>query len=192
MIEFEGTIEIGIGVKNYLRDGTSIEVIEKDKIDLAESAGDTAKHEAIHAAATNPENVELVSIIPGPGYYGITKLKHFDEVAAVAPHAYHMSGTGWDTFLVEVNGGNVDGSSAVARSRLRNEGQFIDVLSRRLEKVKSMDGKEVRKVHDYVTKGSEVEIKIKKPNGEFESHIKSDVRERLIVDFTNDVIGVAA
>lgn len=184
MREIETRIEASVGDKKYLTNGSTLEVIDSDELELSNYASNTSQHEATHTAATSPENIELVSIIPGPGYLGITKLKKFDSVAAAAPHAFGMDGTDWDTYLVEANGGSITGNSAAARSRLKNEDEYIDVLSRRLEKVKSMNGNEVKKVRDYVTKGHSIELKITKADGEqivINEKIKGEI---VIVDFT--------
>lgn len=122
-------IEIQIGKKEYLPNGTTIESRIINPLALADSFSDTSNHEALHAV-TAPTKVEFVSIIPGPGYLGVTKFSSFDAAAAAAPHAHRKSGTGWDTMLIEMSGGSIEGASAETHSKLANKSKHIEVLSR--------------------------------------------------------------
>lgn len=64
-------------------------------------ASSVATHETEHAvtAIVNGTPVESVTIIPGPGYNGLTKLARPDPIAAVAPHANGRDGTSHDVLL---------------------------------------------------------------------------------------------
>lgn len=178
-------IETQIGRKEYLPDGSIVESRIINPLILADNYSDTAYHEALHAA-TAPRKVEMVSIVPGPGYLGITKFSSFDAAAAAAPHAHGKSGTSWDTTLIAMQGGSVSGASAEAKSRLAGKGEHVEAVARRLEVVKSMSGGEVREIMRRVDVGEEVEITITSASGEKEIKTEEGVRgEIIIVDFTN-------
>ena len=106
-----------IGVPVGRADGSFV-VFERRRKTLKRGGGGTARHEARHAVAAeaNGTRVVFASIIPGPGYLGITQLSAFDAIAAAAPHAHGDSGTGHDVSIIEHAGESVGAAGAAAKN----------------------------------------------------------------------------
>jgi hypothetical protein len=94
-----------------------------------EGVGKTAKHEIAHAyvAFSNGTGIKLVSIVPGPGYAGITVLKSADMYAAAASTAGGHSGDGHDKAIVESSGIDLSHATSVA-SRIMSGKKFEMLL----------------------------------------------------------------
>ena len=112
---------IGIKDKWYSNNGFQISAKSKEQGQNRSKivAGRIARHEAKHAFP-NPDNVKTVTIIPGPGYFGLTELHIPDPVAALAPHATGEDGTGHDVVVASFMTNDVSSAENVAR-RLTNE-----------------------------------------------------------------------
>lgn len=182
---------IGLNEKRFLTDGSTIESRVDNPMKLANFASDTAVHESLHAG-TAPEKVKRVSIIPGPGYLGITEFSQFDAPAAAAPHHRGMSGTSWDEYLILANGHSPEAAGAAANARLVGKDEHINILSRRLEAEKTLTGRQVVETMNRVENGEEVVIKIKRKNGDTEILNKKGVKENIIVEFLTEELPQAA
>ncbi len=178
--------EVRIGEKEYLPDGTLVEASVVNPLPQANAYTNTSMHEALHAGKS-PSIVESVSIVPGPGYLGITKFSSFDSAAAAAPHAHGMDGTGWDEMLIEARGQSVGAADAEAKSKLARKGKHIEVLARYLQARKTISGNEVRQVMDRVDRGEEVEITVTTPTGGSETRIEKGVREEVVIFDLKDI-----
>lgn len=156
--------------------------------------GDTAIHEATHAvpAAINGTPIEQVSIIPGPGYLGITKLGRPDAISALAPHATGASGTGHDVFIASLMVPNISSAENVARSIVYNNKEKINEVATDLEENKTMSGSQVKAAMDRVDKkkveGDKATVFIKNPDG-FEQRIPDlDIRDGIVILPTDNMI----
>lgn len=136
--------------------------------------GSTSVHEAIHTvtAEVNGTPVKSVTIVPGPGYSGLTELSSFDPVAAVAPHAYGCNGTSYDIFIAgQVLGHNVGSLGGVARNIIGNHTEEIWSITNALETNKTLSGYDVRRLMGEVVdlknkqKNPTAELSISKPDG---------------------------
>lgn len=184
--------EVKLGKTKYLPDGSEIEVAIDNPMNLAKASSDTSKHESLHAG-TAPHKVKLVSIVPGPGYAGITEFTQFDAPAAAAPHRRGMSGTSWDEYILIANGHNPDSAGAAADARLSGKDKHIDVLSRRLEAEKTLTGAKVVETMERVENGENVVIKLKDRDGNISKQKESGIKgETVIVAFPDVELPQAA
>ncbi len=107
-------------------------------------------HEAVHAVAivlNNPANIGYVSIIPGPGYGGVTTFKKFDPVATAAPYALgYTEGTQSDLNQIVGEGYDVRRASEAARNLLRGKMVAVHGVAAALGIKKVLSGHEVRTI----------------------------------------------
>jgi len=138
----------------------------------------TSDHEALHTvvAQANGTDVEHVSIVPGPGYLGITKPTRFDAAAAAAAHAFGGTGTTHDRFIIQAHGHSVGAASSAAVdiiSKDNNEKKVVAVAMA-LEMHGSLDNHGIKQVMQEVDEDERVvnsnmaivDIFVKKPTGE--------------------------
>lgn len=123
---------------------------------------DTAEHEATHAvvAILNGTGVKSASVIPGPGYLGITELTGFDAVAAAAPHAMGHDGTGWDMTLVQAMGHDAGSVANVARDIAGKSQEIIQEVASHLDNNGSLSGNRIHDIVQDVQKGEKVKVTI--------------------------------
>lgn len=121
---------------------------------------DTAQHEATHAvvARANDTGVDEASIIPGPGYLGITKLTRFDAVAAMAPHAMGHDGTGWDVHITQLQGHSPNGAESVARRYAESEKEVIQEVAAHLDDKGTLSGSQIDEIRNDVKRGERVTV----------------------------------
>ncbi len=132
--------------KHYLPDNGQIR-IERKKVEQflpLPPVGHTAKAEASHAvlALETGTDVEEVSVIPGPGYNGITKLAHYNGIAAAA----HIDegGGAFDAFVIESQGDSVSAMKSIANGIKARKSEEIHIVAHHLEKKKpTLSGGEV-------------------------------------------------
>ncbi len=107
---------------------------------------DTARHEAKHAvvAEANGTSVKRVTIVPGPGYGGLTELSRFDPIAAMASHG--EKGTGHDRLITRINGHDENAMARAAKDFISKNGEEVDAVANALDKNKTLDGNKVRKI----------------------------------------------
>ncbi len=125
--------------------------VEVDPLPKKPKPGDTATHEAMHivAALANGTGVEGASIIPGPGYLGITYLSKPDAVAALAPHSMGASGTSYDVFMASQIGGS-SGAESSARAIIHSNSEKVEAVASMLEEKKSAGSNDIQKAIDEV------------------------------------------
>lgn len=106
--------------------------------------GGTAKHEAMHVIAgiMNGTSVESASIIPGPGYNGITKLAKADAVAAMAPHSMGASGTSYDVYIAGLMG-NASSAESAARSIIMSNQDKVEAVAVALEEKRFVSSSDI-------------------------------------------------
>jgi hypothetical protein len=131
----------------------------------------TTKHETDHALATDPDNLIDVTVIPGHGYSGRTRMRSPDIVAAAAAHANGRSGTGYDMFIVHLSG---DEGSAIgsARNRLSAKKKYRPAVESLIEQEKTVSGGKIKarmaQVDEELELGRKVNLEIKLRNGKTE------------------------
>lgn len=132
---------IGINESRYFGDHlkVSTEKIAPKKT-VPKSA--VSVHEAKHAVAAwvNGTAVESMTIEPGPGYLGMTKLSRPDAVAAAAPHATGSDGTSHDVYLIGLMGRDVQAASNAARDIISANQDKVMALAELLEEKRTVDG----------------------------------------------------
>lgn len=177
-----------IGIKNTWYSSNGFRLSSKPTEQNVRSrrvAGRTARHEAKHAFP-NPDNVKTVTIIPGPGYFGLTELHIPDPVAALAPDATGEDGTGWDVrAAISITGGNIGPASNVAKSIVNENAEEVEEVASVLEEKKTISGYEVKQAIDNVRNkrkvGEKATLFIKSPEG-FEQRIPDvDVRNGIVI-----------
>lgn len=167
----------------YSPDGFQINAKPKEQSTTRRKVGGrTARHEAKHALP-NPDNVKSVTIIPGPGYRGLTELYIPDPVAALAPHATGEDGTGQDVMVASFITNNVSAAENAARGIVNNNTEEIEEIASVLEEKKTITGNEVKKaIHNVRNRKEEVQLAtvfIKSPDGSETIH-NLDVRNGIV------------
>lgn len=147
-------LRIGLGTEYIGR--TRINVVQKPEQARPNRgpASSVARHEIEHAvtAVVNGTPVESVTIIPGPGYNGLTKLSRFDPIAAVAPFANGRSGTSHDIFITKLSGHNPEALSGIARSITDKNRPHIEEVALTLDEKKTLGGSEIVNIMNRVEK----------------------------------------
>src|SRR5438309_2024694 len=111
-------VELSIGTTE-IAPGYKAEVTPKFDLENKPKS-ETSIHETRHGVAgiKNGSYVRRMSIIPGPGYLGITELDRFDAIAFMAPHAAGCDGTGHDVSVVAYMGHNPGVAAGAANALL--------------------------------------------------------------------------
>ncbi|HVF68958.1 MAG TPA: hypothetical protein VNA13_00150, partial [Xanthomonadales bacterium] len=127
----------------YLKSGTRISAYFAEKKQL-KTPSDTAQHEAKHAVVAILTNtgVESATIIPGPGYLGLTKLSGFNAAAAAADADGH-GGTGHDLFIISASGHDVGSARSVARSVISSNRDEAEATASLIEERGIVSGIEI-------------------------------------------------
>lgn len=136
-----GRLEAGSAFRVNTRSYTSglrIDVIGKPYIPRSIQPGTTADHEAIHSALGD---VEHVTIIPGPGYGGLTRLRRGSILAALGPHAMGAHGTGWDVRVAQAMG-HRGGTGHIQQEVMRRHEEVVEIGDE-LNRNGSMNGEQV-------------------------------------------------
>jgi len=175
----EGAMSFKAGDRKYLPDGGVLSAVAKPDrrkgLNKKTNPSNTALHEATHAvvAAENGTPVENGTVIPGPGYLGLTKLGRPDPIAAVAPHADGMSGTSHDVKITNMMGHDESSLAGTARSIMNKNRAKIIKLANFLDGNKSATGSDVENIRRQVDNREKneqntdgIEITIKRPSGE--------------------------
>lgn len=168
-------IPVSVGKVTYLPDGSKVEAAER--FQRRKKGGNTAVHEAKHviAAKETGTRVKSVTIIPGPGYLGLTELAAFNSIAALAPDADGMEGTSHDVFIAASAGADLSASRSAAKAINIKKAEYIEAVSDALEENLTLNEPEIDKVMDEVDKGKIVDITTRRTDGEME---KSEVRAK--------------
>lgn len=126
---------------NYAPDGAQIIVMRKPEQlpKPKKPVTQTAEFEARHAVL-GLSDLENVSIEPGPGYRGITRLRRYNPVAAAA-HV-HEGGGAHDAMVIRLMGDDVNAMAAIAKSEISQKRKEIDAVAEALmdEKTLTKDG----------------------------------------------------
>jgi hypothetical protein len=149
---------------------------------------DTAHHEATHivAAEKNGTSVVRATIIPGPGYLGLTELSRPDATAALAPDATGHKGTGYDVRVAEViTNGNIGPASNAARGIIYSNMEKVEAVASILEEKKIMGNYEIREAMDSVDKNRKEENKatvvVKNPEGREQRFTDVNVKNGVVM-----------
>lgn len=158
-MERQEGIQIGIDKPTY-HNGIKIEAYKIE--DSSKGASDTALHEAKHVVAgiDDGANIEVVSVVPGPGYLGITRFNRFTDAGAAAPDADGHNGTGWDTHLIEKHGGNLMSARVRGKSSILRRPKHVLKVARELDRRGTLNGSEVMQIYRELEEGEEIRIDI--------------------------------
>lgn len=150
---------------------------------------ETAYHEAEHSvvAEKNGTFVKRATIVPGPGYGGLTEMTRPDPIAAAAPHAQGRSGTSYDVFIIGLMGVSVGSAASAAQSILRGNQEHVEAVASELEDKRTLSGEEIRQVMTDVEKGKEVVVFIRSPKGE-EQRISERSRHKAPVEIPKELV----
>jgi hypothetical protein len=167
-MERRGGIEVEIDKTSYLN-GLKIEAYHTE--DAFKGASDTALHEAKHVVAGIDDGamVEKVSVIPGPGYLGLTQFNRFTSAGAAAPHADGHSGTSWDVSIIEMSGESVMGASVRGRNSILRKAKHVRKIAQELDKRGTLHGPEVAQIYRELEEGEEIRIDITHNSGDKKS-----------------------
>lgn len=168
------SIQVSLGRKSY--DGEyEIQTVTTDVFYEDIPSGETANHEAEHSVVAEEDNatVEMASIVPGPGYLGITKLSRFSAAAAVAPHANGRYGTGHDLAVTQQMRADIGTAIGTAKSIIMRRQRQIRAVAGALETHRTLSGGEIRKVMDSVDRGVEMTVFVRNTKTGEEQETKS-------------------
>lgn len=145
--------------------------------------GSTAIHEAMHAVAAleNGTSVDSVTIVPGDGYLGLTKLGKADAVAAMAPHSMGKAGTGHDVFIAGIIG-NAGAAESVARGIINSNMDKVEAVASVLEEKRTIGSGEIHSAIDEIKnpKPISVTLFIESPTGEQRKE-RVEVRDNIVM-----------
>ena len=180
---------IGVNTTSFI-EGSKVTVVSKvSRQPRSFSSKSTAGHEALHvtAAIKNGTPVESASIVPGPGYRGITKLSKPDVYAAAASFAFGADGTGevglgGDKHAVWSMGHNLNSAASGARSLLAGEDDLIGEIAGMLEERKTIGGRDIQEAQENVEsrRRGEVIVSITNSDGETKTETKAIGRARVV------------
>ena len=145
--------------KTFLPDGTQVIISANKKEESIKAANDngnptnTGVHEANHAVVAirnDPTSVIDASVVPGPGYRGITRLRRPDAIAAAAPHSHGMGGTGHDVNIIRHMGHDVGAVYAIARNIANDNKEHIHAVAVQMDKKGTLSGGEIVNIMDEV------------------------------------------
>lgn len=142
---------------------------------------DTAHHEAIHTVLLlkNSGKISRVSIIPGPGYAGITEPDRLDPVAAIGPDSIGCNGTEHDRVVAASRGANLQAAAAVARGMIETHYDAILEVGKKLREQKTLDNTQAHAAIEGAEKtGKEITVFIKDPEGNTESKVVNAVVDK--------------
>lgn len=165
----EQAVHVPFNRTTYLEDGSKVVAYRQKKQERRRTPGTTARHEIRHAFVAekrNPGSLRRASIVPGPGYLGITEISKMDPAAAAAAHAEGMSGTSWDMHIVRSMGETPQSACATARAVMSGYEEEMDDLAAILEERKTMTGSEIRHEMGAFKHTNEVVLYILSPRGE--------------------------
>lgn len=187
-------ISVGLGTIT-LKDGRKI-VTNVIRFNQGVIAGDTAKHETDHGlvAEMTGSAVSIMTIVPGPGYYGKVEFKsgQLNPTSAAAAEARGRSGTSWDRYITVAHGHNWQDSKNAAKAVLDANHDVHDEIAKELEAQKTMDSSDIWRVIDR-TRNPEVRIaeidkdgkevrsmvdKVRKVDGKVSYFIEEDLEDR--------------
>ncbi len=151
-------VRIGINETQYLgKIKVTAEVEKKEKV----IPSSVARHEAKHAVAAEFNGTRVISatIIPGPGYLGLTRLSRPDAIAAAAPHATGSSGTSHDMRIVGLMGHDAAAVSSAARAIIDKNHEQVEAVATILEEKGTVTGSEIQyAIRDAEKKEDRVKI----------------------------------
>jgi hypothetical protein len=159
---------VPVGETTVLGNGTRVEVVKRKKPKKRRSFGATAIHEARHAvtAEANGTSVVYATIIPGPGYLGLTQLSSYDAAAVAAPHAHGDDGTSGDEAILAQEGHSVEGAGAKARAILADKSEQVEAVAEALQQKGSISGGTIRAIMGAINDDRfEVVMRIYPPDG---------------------------
>lgn len=141
--------EVGIGTT---KKGECTFVVEPVRTIKVFSASSTSYHESVHALAARKtgDYVDEVTVIPGSGYAGRTKMYRFNPIAFAAAHAMGCDGTGYDMFILSRMGYSPGLVVGLARQVLSGCEDEINAVAGLLEERKTIGGNEIDEVIDWV------------------------------------------
>lgn len=147
--------------------------------------GSTSRHEAFHTvpAILRGIDVYIASIIPGPGYEGITKLGRFDDVSFMAPDSLGCRGTKHDVFVVTLMKRSPSSAAATARSLLMDKGDEINAVASLMEEKGTITGDDAKWAMNEVV-NPETAVEISNPEGKVNKFV---TRIRKVKDSTYSV-----
>lgn len=161
-------IEVSVGGQEYLLDGSQVSAEVDDPV-AGVVATNTDVHETVHSIP-NPNNIQKTENIPGSDYLGVTYPISFDPIAAVAPHAMGMSGTGHDLAVTEMMGADIGSAMSAARKIVSKRWKYVEVVAKYLHVKRVLTGGEIQDIMEDVDKGDKVDVTIKRPDGKVQRY----------------------
>ena len=184
MNRFEAGMTIGINETKWVA-GFKISTEGKDPTPKKKSTNSTAKHEAMHvvAAINNGTSVESVTIVPGPGYSGLTELSRPDPVAALAPHANGADGTSYDVYIAGLMGHSPESLGGVARGIIGAHQDEVEAVAVALEEERTLgNGGINRAIEEYKRpKFETAKVSIQNSEGGRVEISKAEVRDNIVM-----------
>lgn len=136
---------VGVGKTEYMPDGAQIIVLRKPVVPSKPrpKVSQTAEFEARHAVL-GLASLQEVSIVPGPGYKGITRFSRYEPVAAAA-HV-HEGGGDYDAMIIRLMGDDVNTMASLAKSKINEKRKDIDAVAEALMEENTLTKEGVNRV----------------------------------------------
>ena len=184
MNRFEAGMTLGINETKWVA-GFKISTEGKDPTPKKKSTNSTAKHEAMHvvAAINNGTSVESVTIVPGPGYSGLTELSRPDPVAALAPHANGADGTSYDVYIAGLMGHSSESLGGVARGIIGAHQEEVEAVAVALEEERTLGSLGIKRaIEEYKRpKFETAKVSVQTPDGDRVEISKAQVRDNIVM-----------
>lgn len=171
---------ISIKETNYVN-GAKVTVAP---VESSVKPGRTAHHEATHGVVARKTGSEVVgmTIVPGPGYNGLTTLDRPNAIAAAAPHGIGHGGTGHDMRVAGILTRNPDRAAKLGAKIAKESTEEIHAVASALEEKKTLTTKDVAAAMDKAQRQEkEVTITIEKPDGTTETVEKQKSEKGIVV-----------
>lgn len=180
-----GYIDMGERISVPIKEAKYINGAKVTATEIAvKEPGTTAHHEAVHGvvAKKTGANVVGMTIIPGPGYNGLTTLDRPNAIAAAAPHGIGHGGTGHDMRVAGILSDNPDRMAKLGAKIAQQSHEEIIAVASELEDKKTLTDEDVESAMDRAQRQEkEVTITIKKPDGTTETIDKKKSEKGIVV-----------
>jgi len=177
------SMEALVGKQERLEDGHIFEAKLASKPLSRTTPSETALHEIEHGLLGK---VRKISVVPGPGYLGMTELASYDAVAFAGPASQGRDGVGHDLNVISHMGGNEDAAIMAARIRLASISDEVkEKVAGHLQAEGTLSGARFDEAVRRAKTGEVVDIIVTRPDGTKVTTRETGVKgETVIVDFT--------
>ena len=156
------------GRSEYAVNGAQVRAKIINPLEKGEKPTGTPIHEIKHAKVMQETGGTVfdATIVPGPGYNGLTRGANISGAARIGPHITGESGGGFDMHVAEMLGQNTSSEAIAAKSIIYENEEGIDYVASLLQKRKTMTGGQIAEAFNRFDEGERVIVELKSPEGE--------------------------